>query len=103
FDIRDDWPCAGIKAGKYNARELLILLKDELPFLLRYETKAKHYHAGHVDYDDVTVEVPHDGMPAVELLRLITQHLPGWQATRFPSHFILYKEKHHYKFGTVVS
>jgi hypothetical protein len=102
FEIRDDWPCKGIKAGRYNARELLILLKTELPFLLRYQTKARHYRAGHEDYDDVTVEVPHDEMPAIELLKLVTQHLPGWQATRFPSYMILYKEKREYKFGTVI-
>jgi hypothetical protein len=102
FPIHEDWPCNGIEAGNYNARELLILMKKELPFVLRYQTKAKHYRAGHADYDGVTVKVPRNGMPAVELLKMITQHLPGWQATRFPSHMILYKEKHDYKFGTVI-
>jgi hypothetical protein len=102
FDIRDDWPCTGIQAGEYNARELLILLKHELPFLLRYQTKKKHYRSGHEDYDDMVVVVPQAGMPAGELLRLIAQCLPGWQATRFPSHLILYKEHRNYTYGTII-
>ena len=41
-------------------------------------------------------------MPAEELLKLITQNLPGWQATRFPGHMILYKERRAYDHGKVI-
>ena len=39
----------------------------------------------HPDYKKVTINVPNTGMPANELLGLIAQALPGWQATRFPA------------------
>ena len=38
-------------------------------------------------------------MPAKELLKLVTKKLPGWQATAFPGHLILYKEHEVYKHG----
>jgi hypothetical protein len=70
--------------------------------LLRYET-ARHKSSGpHVDYKDVTVAVPRDDMTARDLLRTIAQALPGWQATAFPSHLILYKEDRTYKHGQVI-
>jgi len=95
FPIRENWPCTSVKAGTHNAGNLLAAMKKELPYLLRYDTK-------HGDYKKVKVAVPHDGMPAIELLRIVTQNLPGWQATQFPSHLILYKEHRAYTHGTVI-
>ena len=40
---------------------------------------------------------------ATELLRLIAQALPEWQATAFPSHMILYKEDRAYVHGKIIS
>lgn len=97
YPIREDWPCAGISASQWNARELLAALKRDLPFLLRYQ-RAKG--GGHPDYNEVAIDVLESGMPAEGLLRLIAQHLPGWQATRFSSHMILYKEDREYMHGT---
>ena len=78
-------------------------MKAELPFDLRYEVaNKKKYREGHPDYNALTVAVPTTGMPAVELLRLITQRIPGWQSTRFPSHLILYKEDKDYTHGTTI-
>jgi hypothetical protein len=74
-------------------------VKRTLPFLLRYETASGD---GHPDYNNVTIDVPESGMPAEQLLRLIAQCLPGWQATRFPSHMILYKEDRAYTQGTKI-
>lgn len=34
-----------------------------------------------------------------ERLRLVAQNMPGWQATRFPSHMILYPENREYEHG----
>jgi hypothetical protein len=95
FPIRDDWSCAGIDARVWNGGELLAKLKKELPYLLRYDTK-------HKDYGNVKVNVPNVGMSATEILTLITKRLPGWQATRFPSHMILYKEHREYEHGIVI-
>jgi hypothetical protein len=41
-------------------------------------------------------------MTATEILRLIAQALPGWQATKFPSHMILYKEQRTYAHGKTI-
>ncbi len=102
FPIREDWACSGVGAGEWNISELLIRIKRELPFLLRYEAVRKKFRLGHPDYNNRTITVPQTGMSANELLRLITQLLPGWQSTRFPSHMILYKEAADYLHGTVI-
>ena len=90
-------------AGEWNIRQLLIQIKTELPFDLRFEvTNSKKYRQGHPDYNDLNVTVPEGGMPVNGLLSLVTQQLPGWQSTRFPSHMILYKESRDYKHGIVI-
>ena len=103
FPIRYDWPCSGVAAKEWNIRELLIQIKAELPFLLRYQAEdKKKYRGGHPDFNDLSVRAPEPGMPADELLRLVTRQIPGWQSTRFPSHMILYKEAREYVHGTVI-
>lgn len=96
YPIRDEWPCVDIKAGKWNVRELLASMKKGLPYLLRYDTK-------HKDYEKALVNIPKAGLSATQLLSRVTKQLPGWQATRFPSHMILYKEHRDYKHGVVIS
>jgi len=102
FPIRDDWPCAFVEAREWNIRELLIRIKDELPFLLRYDCTDKNYRLGHPAYNDRVVVVPQANMGTSELLRLITQQIPGWQSTRFPSHMILYPETRDYVHGAII-
>jgi hypothetical protein len=102
FPIRDDWPCAGVVAVEWNIRELLMQIKSELPFLLRYEAVDKNYRLGHPDYNNKTLAIAQAGKPVSELLGLITQHIPGWQSTQFPSHMILYKEDRNYAHGTAI-
>jgi hypothetical protein len=103
FEIREDWPCTWVYAREWNVLELLIRMKEELPFLLRYQTlEKKKYRSGHPEYNSVAISVPQPGMAAAELLRLVTQHIPGWQATRFPGYMILYKEHRNYTHGTVI-
>ena len=110
YPIKEDWPCTWVEPGEWNVLNLLLKIKDpkNLPFLFRYQTgmksnnKAENYRKGHPDHRAVNVNVPFSNMPVVELLRLITQALPGWQATAFPSHIILYKERHDYEHGTVI-
>lgn len=103
FPIRDDWPCGNVTAGKWNARDLLVLMEAELPYDLRFQVvNKKKYRDGHPEYNNAAVVVPAPGMPANELLRLITEQLPGWQATSFSSHMILYRESREYIHGTVI-
>jgi len=100
FPIRQDWVPEGITAGDWNARDLLRRLKRNLPYCLRYEGLM---NGGHNDHNNTVVHVPQDGMTAEDLLRLIAQTLPaGWQATRFPSHMILYREHTNYIHGITI-
>lgn len=116
YPIREDWPCSWAKPGEWKLLDLLVATKDNLPYDLRYQTEAgasdgdrnAHYRKGHVDHRGKTVLVPEPNMPAIELLRLITRALPGWQSTAFPSHMILYKESDEgptgrvYRHGTLI-
>lgn len=101
YPIVEDLPCSWVTPGSWNVRDLLLSLKDELPYLLRFQT-AGYYRTGHPDYNSVDVTVPLPNMPAVELLRLIARGVPNWQATVFASHMIFYKESRTYLFGTVL-
>lgn len=96
YPIRADWPCDFVEAQTWPVLTLLPRLKQNLPFLLRFQKASP-------DYANTTVQVPNAGLPASELLRLIAEALPqGWQATRFPSHMILYKRLHAFQFGTTI-
>lgn len=102
YPIRDDWKCDWIQAGKQNTADLLKSLKSRLPFLLRYQTAGDKSPEPHPDYSHGAVLVPDGGMSARDLLRLIVRTLPGWQATIFPSHMILYKEAEGYTHGEII-
>jgi len=102
YPIRQYWTCDWIKAGDWNAMELLKAIKSDLPYLLRYQTARQQSQEAHPDYKDLTITVPEDDMSAVELLRAVAEALPGWQATAFPSHMILYKEHRAYTHGQII-
>lgn len=100
YPIKAVWVCDWIEAKEWNIKELLESLKSGLPYLLRYQTSnSKSWKAGHPDYNSKKITVPANNMFACDLLRLIVKELPGWQATEFPSHMILYKETENYKHG----
>jgi hypothetical protein len=99
YPIRYDWSVS-LEVGDYKVNELLQRAKSELPFLLRYQTSTKAWRQGHPDYNDMTVSIVHPNMHIDELLQLIAQRVAGWQATRFSSHVIFYKENRQYTFGT---
>lgn len=103
FPINEKFPCTTVKAGTYNGNILLQTVKTHLPFVFRYQTEGNSWKRGHIDYNNLTVDVPHDEMPADEMLKLIVGLLPGWQATVFLSHMILYKESKVYESGKVLT
>jgi hypothetical protein len=96
IDLRLD----SIKRGHYCSKDLLVTLKDSLPFDFRYETdagpksKPVKYTVGHADQRATHVVVPHDSMTLRELLKdvLLPAFPDGWVATVFPGRVILYKE-----------
>jgi len=102
YPIRQDWQCNWIRAGNWNAAELLKAMKGKLPYLLRVQTARKGSQEPHADYRIQSITVPQDNMSARDLLRIVAQALPGWQATAFPSHLILYKENRAYRHGQVI-
>ncbi len=100
YPIREEWLCDWVDVRDWNCRELLLSLKSNLPYLLRFQTTDKNrFRDGHPDYNDVVVPVPRESMTAAELVGLVASLLPGWQATAFPSHMILYKETRPYTHG----
>jgi hypothetical protein len=102
YPIRTDWICGGVEPGVHNAFALLKQIKSELPYLLRFQTAGKKSVKPHPDYENLRVTVKQSRMTAEDLLRTIAQSLPGWQATAFPSHLILYKEGRQYMHGRVI-
>jgi hypothetical protein len=96
YPIRENWPCDFIAPGSWDVQTLLQRMKKDLPFLLRFQKSSP-------DYTGASVAIPAGGMPASELLRLAAEALPaGWQATRFPSHMILYKRLRPFQYGTII-
>jgi len=99
YPILEDWVCGWVEAGAYDAFRLLKSLKDELPYLVRFQMVEQKSRLPHPKVEGARVEVPRSGMGAGELLTLVAQSLPGWQATVFPSHMILYHENRDYRHG----
>lgn len=106
-----DRPLDFIQPGTHNVRDLLVKLKEGLPYLLRYETdliikgKAKpkpaKHGVGHVDQRESSVEIPPGPITTRSALTAIVAALPAsqWQATIFPDRVILYKEPVDYPFN----
>ena len=94
FPIRLAWPCMQVSAGAYNAATLLRMLKDTLPFVLRFQRAAEgNSHAPPpADVQAATIEIPQDGMPFWDIMAQLVDALPGWQATALPGYTIFYRE-----------
>ncbi len=90
-----------IAAGRYTVGRVLRRVKEQLPYLLRYQTDARGGEPGWKEDLDKTVELEHDYEgPADEFLKnLCRSHLPDWQLTYLPLGFILYKEVRNYPSG----
>lgn len=107
YPINTDLPLDFIPAGTYQVADLLVLLKDNLPYTFRYEVAGKstgqaYRKSPHPDYQ-VSIVIPASQMNMREIMKLILGVLPvGWQATEFVSHVILYKEKRAYTHGTPI-
>jgi hypothetical protein len=99
----------GIKRGSHPVSEVLIKLKDMLPYCLRYEVEGKaggqaFRTSPHADQIKSVVSISKAKMTAREIITEIVRALPsGWQATAFVSHIILYKESVTYTHGDILA
>ncbi len=76
-----------------SAAEALMMLKDALPYTLRFETILKSRRP-HGELADTLVEIPKRFMSAREVIEEIWHFLPtGWQATALHPLIIIYKER----------
>lgn len=91
YPIRDDWPVENVP-DQAAVGDVLRVLKDQLPFLLRYERLGKA----------AAVPVDLDGIPrnARAVLVKCAQALgANWQLTLLKFGFILYQDVKEFKFG----
>ena len=87
--------------------DLLVAIKDGLPYLFRYETdanergRAKRHTIGHIDQREAApITLPAEPITMRKALRLALRTLPNeWRATIFPDRVILYREKVTYKYA----
>lgn len=100
----------GLASGEYPALQLLVMLKDSLPYLLRYQTdqlpdkkSPEHYRKGHEDQRNASLVAITDSDTMRGVILKILSALPdGWQATIFPDRVILYKEPTRYPYAREV-
>lgn len=87
--------------------ELLVKLKGNLPYLLRYQTdlnergRPKGRATGHLDHRNAAkVQLPDTPVTMRLALRVVLAALPiGWRATVFPDRVILYRENTNYPYA----
>lgn len=109
YPIDIDIPLA-MKPGSYPVSDVLIKLKDILPYCLRYEVEEgkgggqAFKTSPHPDQLASVVSISKRKLTAREIITEIVHALPpGWQATSFVSHVILYKESISYVHGEVLA
>lgn len=104
FPIRADWEVREVQPGRYEANALLQQVKKALPYLFRYETSnRKRWRQGSSKYNGAEIVVEKANMTADALIASIARQLgPTWQATRFPSHYIMYQESRTYAHGVKI-
>ena len=97
----------GMTGGTYALLELLIMLKDGLPYLLRYQTdhlpgkkNPEHYRRGHEDQRAApTVAIDDADTMRSVLQKALAAMTAGWRVTVFPDRVILYKEPATYQYA----
>lgn len=95
YPIRLDWPCPGL-AGNHKVVDLLKLVKDELPYLFRYQEARKVPANQPAAYHEGEARVPSDAT-ARDVFRGLVDGLPtGWQITALHGYVIMYKEDRTY-------
>jgi hypothetical protein len=91
YPIRLDWPCHGL-AGDHKIVDLLKLVKEELPYLFRYQEATKAPTNQPVAYRESEAQVPAEAT-ARDVFQAVVDGLPaGWQITALHGYVIMYQE-----------
>lgn len=94
YPIDIDRELQGDFSGERAAGSLALLLKDSLPYTFRVEPKVKRSRTPHDLLMQTTVTIPPEAKTTRAIVISLTKQLPpGWQATAFRSHVILYQER----------
>jgi hypothetical protein len=88
--------------GTSTAADVFLELKDKLPYWFRFQRVGSKPHP---DLEQTNVEIGElSQFTARSIIECVVSQLPtGWQATRLPSHVILYKEDEQYPQGDVIA
>jgi hypothetical protein len=88
-----------------SAAAVLGFLKGTLPYIFRFEGETSRSRAPHPDLQNTTVSMAKVTSPtARRIIEEVLRQLPaGWQATKLPSHIILYKEDMAYPHGDIIA
>ena len=89
-------------SGERSVRDLLVLMKDRLPYTFRFETDGRRvrYTVGHAEQREARIRLPQGPLTARGILQEVVGALPpGWQATIFPGRVILYRERTDYDYA----
>ncbi len=88
-----------------TAARMFATLKENLPYVFRIQNARRGFRQAHADLEAATLSIvagkPLTARRVIE--EAVGQLPPGWQATRLPSHLILYKEKRSYPQGEVIA
>lgn len=92
-----------------TVHDVLVRLKERLPYLLRYETdlaangRPSRHTVGHAEARAATMTVPAAPATVRMMLQAVLDALPaGWQVTVFPDRLILYREAQTYRYAREV-
>lgn len=111
FDVKRpvniDRPLPFLVPSEVSLLQLLVTLKNSLPYNFRYETDLDEkdepidYRKGHIDQRSAPpVVIPSEGLTFRTVLALVLSALPsGWRVTVFPGRIILYKEDEKYPYA----
>jgi hypothetical protein len=88
---------------KPTASEILVSLKQALPYTFRFELQPGGRKL-HKDFAQCKVSLPVGPLTVRTILTAVISALPnGWQATVLPSRLIMYRERVDYEFGKVIA
>lgn len=82
--------------GDFTVADVLAKLKEEVPYVVRFENNGRRARMPHVDLETARITIPVGHPTAEDILGLIATALPEWQITVLPGYIIIYREHQNY-------